>query len=113
MLYEIRFEKYLNGIDFYNFDPNIITLITNQSDNIVIYNLETNQVQQDIRNSDGFNLVSSVYDEDLIIATTLTGYLNLYGSVGKKFSLLNQISLEHIYKEYIYRKQGMIANTFI
>ena len=65
---------------------------------------QTNDV---IANENGFNFVCSSTDESSFVASTLDGFLHVYEGVkAADFLLINKVSLETLYNDYMNNKKG-------
>ena len=106
-LFNTQFKEYLSGIEFFRFDPNLILVTTNdQINSIQVYNLETRNVSEALSNNDdAFNLVCSLTNENLVVASTMNGHLKIYEFSGI-FKLKHQVSLEVLFNNYKRNKSG-------
>lgn len=105
-MYDLKFREYLDGVEFFEFDPRSILITTN--DSIQVHDVETRSVKE-IIHGEAFNMVSSLPDENLIVASTLNGSLNVY-EFNREFILREQISLEAMHQNFFNNKPGKYSN---
>ena len=100
----MSFKEYVSSIEFFSYDPSLM-LVIEQTEAILVYDLEENQIQQVLSCENGFNFVCSLKAENIIVASTLSGYLNIY-ELKDVFELVNRISLEDLYINFMRKKES-------
>ena len=109
-LYHFKSPESINGIEFFHSTPNLIVATTNQTDSIQVFNTDTCSIIQTL-SDDSFNLVSSLTGADLLVASTLSGYLNIYRLFqDDNFKLLKRVSLEALFNGYLKGKRSAIRD---
>lgn len=111
MLYCLKFQDYLSGIEFFRFDPRLVLVTTSQNSSILVFDLELQQMRDMISSEHGFNLVCSLEAEGSIVASTLDGFLYIYEAVkSADFLLVNKVALETLYDNYLKNKAGYMRD---
>lgn len=100
ILTDIKFDNYLNNIEFSLFDTNLI-LMTNQTNSLMIYNIEKEKLENSLRNdlNTTFISVCSLENQPIIVTGSSDCTLSIYEYKYNQSSLIKKIFLESLYAE--------------